>query len=188
MKDKPKRHFKSTGLFEKNLPSQRSAATFEESAQMNALKTAAAACVAAIALSAAPAFARECPANEIAANPLADAPTMASNVTDDVIASIDLTGRYGVANRNLRMRRLVVNPGGVVPLHSHADRPANIYIVEGQITEYSSACAVGVTHREGDVVAEQGELSHYWRNNSRRRAVLISADIPPPAGNAQGGM
>lgn len=155
---------------------------------MNALKTAAAACVAAIALSAAPAFARECPANEVAANPLADAPTMPSKVTDEVIASIDLTGRYGVPGRNLRMRRLVVQPGGVVPLHSHADRPANIYIVDGEITEYSSTCAVGVTHREGEVVAEQGDLSHWWRNNSWRRAVLISADLPPPAGNAQGGM
>lgn len=155
---------------------------------MNALKTAAAVCVAVIALSAAPAFARECPANEVAANVLADAPTMPNKVTDDVIASIDLTGRYGVTGRNLRMRRLVVEPGGVVPLHSHADRPANIYIVDGQITEYSSACAVGVTHRAGDVIAEQGELSHWWRNNSHRRAVLISADLPPPAGNSQGGM
>lgn len=155
---------------------------------MNALKTATAACVAAIALSAAPAFAGECPAGQVAANPLAEAPTMPSGVTDDVIASIDLTGRYGVPGRNLRMRRLVVAPGGVVPLHSHAERPANIYIVEGQITEYNSTCAVGVTHRQGDVVAEQGDLSHWWRNNSRRRAVLISADLPPPAGNSQGGM
>jgi quercetin dioxygenase-like cupin family protein len=155
---------------------------------MHLLKTAAAACFAAIALSAAPAFARECPANEVGANPLTDAPTAPDRVTDEVIASIDLTGRYGVEGRNLRLRRLVVEPGGVVPLHSHADRPANIYIVDGEITEYSSACAVGVTHRKGDVIAEQGELSHWWRNNSRRRAVLLSADIPPPAGNAQGGM
>ena len=155
---------------------------------MHPLKTAAAACIAVFALSAAPAFARECPANEVAANPLADAPTAPDRVTDDVIASIDLTGRYGVTGRNLRLRRLVVEPGGVVPLHSHADRPANIYIVDGEITEYSSACAVGITHRKGDVVAEQGELSHWWRNNSRRRAVLLSADIPPAAGNAQGGM
>lgn len=155
---------------------------------MNLIKTAAAACVAAIALSAAPAFAGECPADQVATNALADAPTMPNRVTDDVIASIDLSERYGVPGRNLRMRRLVVQPGGVVPLHSHGDRPANIYVVEGQITEYRTTCAVGVTHREGDVVAEQGEVAHWWRNNSRRPAILISADIPPPAGEAQGGM
>ena len=154
---------------------------------MNPLKTAAAACFAVLALSAAPAFAGECPVDQVAANALDGAATMPSRVTDDVIASIDLQG-YGVAGRNLRMRRLVVEPGGVVPLHSHAERPANIYVVKGEITEYRSTCAVPVTHRAGEVVAEQGETSHWWRNNSRRRAVLISADIPPPAGNAQGGM
>lgn len=155
---------------------------------MNPLKTAAAACFAVIALSAAPAFAGECPADQLATNALVDAPTAPDRVTDDVIASIDLSGRYGIPGRNLRMRRLVVQPGGVVPLHSHGERPANIYVVSGQITEYRSSCAVGVNHREGDVVAEQGEISHWWRNNTRRPAILISADIPPPAGEAQGGM
>jgi quercetin dioxygenase-like cupin family protein len=155
---------------------------------MNLFKTAAAACFAAVALAAAPAFAGECPAGQVVANPLTDAATMPSRVTDDVIASIDLGNGYGVPGRNLRMRRLVVEPGGVVPLHSHSERPANIYVVSGAITEYRSTCAVGVLHRAGDVVAEQGDVSHYWRNNTGRRAVLISADIPPPAGQAQGGM
>jgi quercetin dioxygenase-like cupin family protein len=155
---------------------------------MHLLKTAAAACVAAIALSTAPAFAGECPGDQVGANPLADAATMPARVTDDVIASIDLGEGYGLPGRNLRMRRLVIEPGGVVPLHSHGERPANIYVVKGEITEYRSTCVVGVTHRAGDVVAEQGDVSHWWRNNSRRRAVLISADLPPPAGNAEGGM
>lgn len=155
---------------------------------MHPLKTAAAACVAVLALGAAPAFAGECPAGETGANPLADAATAPSRVTDEVIASIDLGNGYGVPGRNLRMRRLVVDPGGVVPLHSHSDRPANIYVVKGEITEYRSTCRVGVRHRAGDVVAEQGEVSHWWRNNGGRRAVLISADVPPPAGDAQGGM
>ena len=156
---------------------------------MNFLKMAAAASAAAITLAAAPAaFAGECPADQVGANALADAATMPSRVTDDVIASIDLGQGYNIPGRNLRMRRLVVQPGGVVPLHSHAERPANIYIVTGEVTEYRSTCVVPITHRSGEVVAEQGETSHWWRNNSRNRAVLISADIPPPVGNAQGGM
>jgi quercetin dioxygenase-like cupin family protein len=143
----------------------------------------------AFSLAAAPAaFAGECPAGQAGENALTDAATMPSRVTDEVIASIDLGQGYGVPGRNLRMRRLVIEPGGVVPLHSHSERPANIYVVSGEVTEYASNCQVGVTHRAGDVVAEQGNIAHWWRNNSRRRAVLISADIPPPAGNAQGGM
>lgn len=154
---------------------------------MHLLKTAAAACVAAIALGAGPAFAGECPADQVRANALTEAPTAPNRVTDDVIASIDLDA-YNIAGRDFRLRRLVVEPGGVVPLHSHSERPANIYVVSGEVTEYRSTCAVPVTHRAGDVVAEQGETSHWWHNNSRHRAVLISADIPPPAGSAQGGM
>jgi quercetin dioxygenase-like cupin family protein len=126
---------------------------------MHPLKTAAAACVAAIALSAAPAFAGECPADQVGANALPDAATMPARVTDDVIASIDLGNGYGVPGRNLRMRRLVVEPGGVVPLHSHSERPANIYIVKGEVTEYRSTCRVPIQHRAGEVVAEQGETS-----------------------------
>jgi quercetin dioxygenase-like cupin family protein len=155
---------------------------------MSPLKTAVAACIAAIALSAGPAFAGECPAGQEGENPLAGAATAPNRVTDEVIASIDLGNGYGVPGRNLRMRRLVVEPGGVVPLHGHAERPANIYIVKGEITEYRSTCRAPIRHRAGEVVAEQGEVSHWWRNNSGRRAVLISADIPPPAGDAQGGM
>lgn len=156
---------------------------------MKTLRIAAAASAVALSMAAAPAAsAAECPAAQVGENQLADAATMPSRVTDDVIASIDLGQGYGVPGRNLRMRRLVIEPGGVVPLHSHADRPANIYVVKGEVTEYASTCLVGITHRAGDVVAEQGDVSHWWRNNSRRRAVLISADIPPSAGNAQGGM
>lgn len=156
---------------------------------MNIVKMAAAASVAAMCFAIAPAaFAGECPAGQAGVNALADAATMPARVTDDVIASIDLGQGYNIPGRNLRMRRLVVEPGGVVPLHSHVERPANIYVVQGEITEYRSTCTVGVTHRAGEVVAEQGDVSHWWRNNSRRRTVLISADIPPPAGNAQGGM
>jgi quercetin dioxygenase-like cupin family protein len=156
---------------------------------MKLVKMAAAASVAAVCFALAPAaFAGECPAGQTGVNALADAATAPSGVTDEVIASIDLGQGYNIPGRNLRMRRLVVQPGGVVPLHSHAERPANIYVVQGEITEYASNCQVGVTHRAGDMVAEQGNVSHWWRNNSRRRAVLISADIPPPAGNAEGGM
>lgn len=155
---------------------------------MQALKLAAAAAVAALALAATPAFAEDCPANQVGANPLENAPTAPSRVTDSVIASIDLGNGYNVPGRMLRMRRLVVQPGGIVPLHSHAERPANIYVVSGAITEYRSTCRVPINHAAGDVTAEAGQLSHWWRNNSHRVAVLISSDLPPADGSAQGGM
>jgi quercetin dioxygenase-like cupin family protein len=131
--------------------------------------------VAAAASFASPATAASCPT--AGANDLANAPTMPKGVTDDVLSSIDLGGEIGVAGRQLRTRRLVVQPGGVVPLHSHKDRPALIYTVSGSITEYSSACAAPIEHKAGDISREADGLSHYWVNNGSEPAVLLSSDV-----------
>ena len=48
----------------------------------------------------------------------------------------------------------MIKPGGDVPWHSHGDRPAMIYIVKGEITEYASNCAVPIVHKAGDVSPE----------------------------------
>jgi len=111
------------------------------------------------------------------ANALANAPTMPKGVTDTVIGSIDLAGEIGVDGRLLRTRRLVVQPGGIVPLHSHKDRPALIYTVSGAITEYSSTCSVPIEHKAGDISREADGLSHYWINNGKVPAVLLSSDV-----------
>jgi quercetin dioxygenase-like cupin family protein len=131
--------------------------------------------VAAAASFASPATAASCPT--AGANDLANAPTMPKGVTDDVLSSIDLGGEIGVAGRQLRTRRLVVQPGGIVPLHSHKDRPALIYTVSGSITEYSSACAAPIEHKAGDISREADGLSHYWVNNGSEPAVLLSSDV-----------
>ncbi|QKG72570.1 cupin domain-containing protein [Erythrobacter mangrovi] len=128
-------------------------------------------------ISASPALAGTCPAGKVAANPLSDAQTSPSGVTDDVVGSVDLETELGFSDHDLRLRRLVVMPGGVVPLHSHAGRPALITVVDGSITEYRSTCAVGIDHHAGDVSMESDGLSHWWRNNSDKPAVLLSADV-----------
>src|SRR5258707_565466 len=117
----------------------------------------AAAASAAIGAFDAPALAAECPTASVRVDVREPGPSAPSHVTDTVISSIDLAG-YNIAGRQLRLRRLVVQPGGVVPWHSHAERPANIYILRGQISEYRSTCRVGIVHRAGEVVAESGNL------------------------------
>ena len=126
---------------------------------------------------AAPAFAGECPAGQSAANPLANHPTMPKGVTDTVIGSVDLGPEISVPDRQLRTRRLVVQPGGIVPFHSHMDRPALIYTVSGQITEYRSSCAVPILHKAGDIAREADGISHYWINHGKVAAVLLSSDV-----------
>jgi len=133
--------------------------------------------VTAAAIVSAPAFAGTCPAGQTAANPLAGAPTMPVAVTDTLVGSVDLEKELGFAGRDLRLRRLVVQPGGIVPLHSHAGRPALITVVSGQATEHRSTCAVGIVHHAGDVAHESDGISHWWKNEGHTPAVLLSADV-----------
>lgn len=126
---------------------------------------------------ASPAFAGECPAANMAPNALAERITEPKGVTDTVIGAVDLGKEIGVAGRQLRTRRLVVQPGGVVPFHSHADRPALIYTVSGQITEYRSSCTAPIVHKAGDIAREADGISHYWVNHGKVPAVLLSSDV-----------
>ena len=110
-------------------------------------------------------------------NPLTNAPTMPKDVTDTVIGSVDLGKEINVDGRQLRTRRLVVQPGGIVPIHSHMDRPALIVVVSGSITEHRSDNANPVEHRAGDISREADGISHYWINHGTEPAVLLSSDV-----------
>lgn len=79
--------------------------------------TAVAAGVAALC-AAIPVVAGQCPAGQIGSNELTDHPTAPKGVSDKVVGSIDLGAELGVAGRDLRLRRLVVQPGGVVPFQT----------------------------------------------------------------------
>lgn len=132
-------------------------------------------------LHAIPAAAGDCPADQIAAGATAPGVTAPEGVTDDVLAVIDLSPKGKAWEGHMfRMRKLVVQPGGVVPWHEHSARPANILIAEGSITEYRSSCKVPIEHVAGEVAVEFGDLAHWWKNNGSVAAVLYSADILPP--------
>jgi quercetin dioxygenase-like cupin family protein len=126
---------------------------------------------------AAPAMAGDCPSGQEMANALAGAPSAPKDVTDTVIGSIDLGSEIGVSGRLLRTRRLVVQPGGIVPLHSHKGRPALISVVSGQITEHRSTCSTGIVHKAGDISREADGISHWWINEGNEPAVLLSSDV-----------
>jgi quercetin dioxygenase-like cupin family protein len=120
----------------------------------------------------------ECPADQMRDGARTSGETMPKDVTDTELNALPLGDQIaGLNGRRLRLRRLVIQPGGVVPWHSHADRPALIMTLSGSITEYRSTCAVGIEHPAGDVAREQTGYSHWWKNNGTVPAVLIAADI-----------
>jgi quercetin dioxygenase-like cupin family protein len=126
------------------------------------------------------ALAAGCPANKVVpegrGQPKSNAP--ASGVTDTIIATNAISKPpIGLKDRLFRLRRLVVESGGVVPWHNHSDRPAIIYIISGQITEYANTCAVPIVHVAGEAVAEMAPTSHWWKNTGAEPVVLLSADL-----------
>jgi quercetin dioxygenase-like cupin family protein len=124
------------------------------------------------------AVAGQCPPDKTMANATKPDATPAKGVTDTVLAAMNLADEPAkIENRMFRLRKLTIAPGGVVPWHSHGDRPAIIYIVTGEVTEYASNCAVPIVHKAGDVARETHVTAHWWKNGGKQPVVLLSADL-----------
>ena len=135
-----------------------------------------------IAVAGSPAWAGSCPADKMRPDGSGEkmSSAAAKDVTDSVLAAIDLAKEPAeVKGRLLRLRRLEIKSGGVVPWHEHANRPALIYIVQGEIVEYASTCAVPIVHRAGEVATETHATAHWWKNTGKETVVLLSADLFP---------
>jgi len=131
---------------------------------------------------AAPAYAGSCPADKVGLDGSGEKmnKTPVKDVTDSVLNAVDLAKEpANVQGRQLRLRKLEIRPGGVVPWHEHANRPAIIYIIQGEITEYASSCAVPIVHRTGESTAEMHQTAHWWKNTGKQTVVLLSADLFP---------
>ena len=124
------------------------------------------------------AIAGQCPADQVKANAREAVSHAAKGVTDTVLGAIDLEKEPAmIKERQLRFRKLTIEPGGIVPWHSHGDRPAIIYIAEGEIIEYASTCAVPIVHKAGEIRPETNPTSHWWQNTGNKTVVLFVGDV-----------
>jgi quercetin dioxygenase-like cupin family protein len=92
----------------------------------------------------------------------------------------DISGWRGVGDLRLRMRRLTIPPGGVIPSHGHADRPSLVYFVKGEAIEHNDRCGAPIVHHAGESDMEWGDYVHWWENRTGSDVVLIAVDIVPP--------
>ena len=124
------------------------------------------------------AFADECAAGKMQADVRPPVNTPAAGVTDTTLGSIDL-GKEQVMlkDHELRFRKLTIAPGGVVPWHSHADRPALIFVAQGEIVEYASNCSESIVHKTGDIRPETSGTSHWWKNLGDQTVILYVGDV-----------
>jgi quercetin dioxygenase-like cupin family protein len=107
-------------------------------------------------------------------------PTADVGRTEELLRTLDLTNELGSgAGRPLRMRRMTLQPGGVLALHNHVDRPAVSYLLQGELT-YHQAGKPPVVVKAGGGIAEGRETTHWTENAGKVPAVWIAVDIPRP--------
>jgi quercetin dioxygenase-like cupin family protein len=101
-------------------------------------------------------------------------------VTRETLSEVKLTGWRGLGNFLLRTRRLTVAKAGIVPYHTHEDRPSIVYVVKGELIEHNNHCAVPILHKAGEWSPEFGpNMAHWWENKSGEEVVLLSSDVVP---------
>lgn len=82
----------------------------------------------------------------------------------------------GMTGRQLRMRLLTIEPGGHIGLHSHKDRPAVVYFMQGTDT-VTLADGSSKTFHAGDTSSATKDTTHWHRNDGKDNVVLIAVDI-----------
>jgi quercetin dioxygenase-like cupin family protein len=123
-------------------------------------------------------FAGSCPADKIKADVREPVKFAAVGVTDTTLGAIDLEKEPAkIKERQLRFRKLTIEPNGIVPWHSHGDRPALIFIAEGEIVEYASNCSAPILHKAGEIRPETSGTSHWWKNLGDKTVVLYVGDL-----------
>jgi quercetin dioxygenase-like cupin family protein len=79
------------------------------------------------------------PAIAHAQSPAAQTPPTENRGFEDIeVRSLDLESEIDtVKGYKLRMRRLILQPGGVIGLHNHKGRPTVSYLIKGTLTSRS---------------------------------------------------
>lgn len=89
-------------------------------------------------------------------------------VAVELLATVDLGPEIqGMEGRQLRMRMVTLEPGGVFgPIHDHKGRPGTVYVLQGTITD----------HRDG-VATDYGPGVGWLENRGTVPAMEISVDV-----------
>ena len=100
-----------------------------------------------------------------------------TGVTTELLATVDLGAEIeGMEGRQLRMRMVTMEPGGVYgPIHDHKDRPGLVYVLEGAITDHRDG--VATEYGPGVGWPEDRHTLHWLENRGTTKAVEISVDI-----------
>jgi len=112
----------------------------------------------------------------IAAN-AQEAPKGNQGFTATKVQTIDLGPEIpGMEGRQLRFRLLTIEPGGHIGIHSHKDRPAVVYFLQGTDTVTLGDGTVKTLH-PGDTGTATKDTTHWHRNDGKEPVVFVAVDI-----------
>ncbi len=104
------------------------------------------------------------------------APTKDKGVTRTPLTALDLgTQIPGMQGRHLQLRMVTVEPGGVIAVHSHKDRPAVLYMLKGTYTEHRGDLVK--EYRAGESWSEDVSATHWVENKGKSPAAYIVVEI-----------
>jgi quercetin dioxygenase-like cupin family protein len=107
------------------------------------------------------------------------APTENKGVVNKPLGVVDLGPEIeGMAGRQLRIRMVTIEPGGVIAVHNHKDTPSVEYVLQGRVTEYRNG--VAKEYGPGDFVTANKDTTHGWENKGAVPVVLLPVDIFKP--------
>jgi quercetin dioxygenase-like cupin family protein len=117
---------------------------------------------------------RACPPERVQA----EAQTQGFGATSGVrIDDVALVPSASDPTRAVRLRRIVVSPGGVIAWHDHTQVQGMALLVAGEMTELRNTCLDPLIYRTGDVAIEDADTAHSWRNDGGVDAIVLVSHI-----------
>lgn len=108
-------------------------------------------------------------------------PAAHHKMTNMDLGSFDL-GREipALKGRDVRARFWLMEPGGMIAEHCHADRPAFVYLLTGEVVETIEINGKPEKRiiRAGDSVPEHNGTHHWWVNQGATNVLMVAIDFP----------
>ena len=105
------------------------------------------------------------------------APSGDRGVEQTLLATIDLaTAIAGFPDRQMRLSRVTVAPGGHIGLHGHGDDPTVVYLVSGTLTNHHDDGRIEEL-RAGQAFAEFGPKLHWVENKGSADATFVFTSV-----------
>jgi quercetin dioxygenase-like cupin family protein len=106
-------------------------------------------------------------------------PTRTLGVTSvETLGVIELGEEFpAMQGRQMRARVFTIEPGAIIAIHAHEQRPGYALILSGSIVEHRNDQAGPLVRNTGDIAIEKGGVAHWWENVSGCVVKALVVDV-----------